>query len=193
MEGKPVLPEFWFAHPEQQNALQELRGLSDRAAGIVGAAFLEDKLTAVIQKQFIDDETHKSVIDSLLKDPNGPLATFGTKVNIAFAFGLLSQQGHKDLKTISRIRNHFAHAVTAVSFYDVPIKEYCANLKALDDLLDKKEYSFRLSDDRKTMTMATYYRAELINPRHRFIWAINAYSFQLILALTFESLGKPYF
>jgi DNA-binding MltR family transcriptional regulator len=86
-------------------AFKEMQGNSDRAAGIVASAIVEDHLTTALKSRFHYDEP---MIRELFKGI-GPLAPFSTKIKLAFLIGLLSARACKDLQTVRRIRNDFAH------------------------------------------------------------------------------------
>jgi hypothetical protein len=106
MNWPPNWAPFWArVNPLHAKAFEELNGASDRAAAIVGAAFVDDRLTELVEKQFINDDAHEHAFRKLLKEPEAPLAAFGAKINFAFASGLISKQGWEDLRWISKIRN----------------------------------------------------------------------------------------
>lgn len=105
---------------------QVIDGSSDRAAGIVAGAFIDDHLTLAIKRRLVNDN---EVLPSLMPvDGGGVLGDFRTKINVAFLMGLLSVEARRELSWIAKIRNSFAHKLEVRSFSDQPVTDWCANL-----------------------------------------------------------------
>jgi len=68
-----------------------------------------------------------SVVDELFNG-HGPLSTFASRSDCAYALTIIDENLHRDLKFIRKIRNHFAHHPSDTSFADSPIKDFCAEL-----------------------------------------------------------------
>ena len=102
----------------------ELAGESDRGAAILAAARFEDWLKSCVIECFV--ELDKDLRDDLFD--NGPLSTFSAKINLAFALGLYSKNVLKDLHTVKKIRNEFAHSAEPVKFDNQSISDMCRNL-----------------------------------------------------------------
>jgi DNA-binding MltR family transcriptional regulator len=161
----------------EMDAISELIGLSDRAAGIVGSAFLEDRLTQLIRRrQFIDDDVHKDSMGFLFRD-GGPISSFATKTALAFAAGLITEQCRLDLKVIIKIRNKFAHDLAASAFNQSPIKEHCMSIKLVE------QFSRPVNSNEEEF---------LNDPRSRFLVAVNSYSWHFDHGATRDSLQRPY-
>jgi hypothetical protein len=58
----------------------------------------------------------------------GPLSSFAAKIDVAFAFDLLSEKQFADLNTIRAIRNRFAHSHQRIDFDDPEIIGLCKKL-----------------------------------------------------------------
>jgi DNA-binding MltR family transcriptional regulator len=80
---------------------EELQRETPRAAVILGAAFLDEQLYTVLSSFLIKN---KKAVGHLLK-PEGPLSTFGARIEAAYCLGLLTENGRKDLNLIRKIRN----------------------------------------------------------------------------------------
>jgi DNA-binding MltR family transcriptional regulator len=104
---------------------QELQGESDRAAAVLGAAFLDGLLEEYITNFLIDDTKEVEGIFG----PDKPLGSFGARITMCFCLGLISQDEKHDLRIIQRVRNRFAHELTGISFDDKGIADSCSNLK----------------------------------------------------------------
>jgi len=89
------------------SAMRELEHDSDRAAGLVGAVFVEESLTALVQSRMYRD---KDTVDELYR-PSGPLGALSVKIDLGFLLGLYTEAARKELETIKNIRNEFAHYI----------------------------------------------------------------------------------
>lgn len=98
---------------------EEFREEGDRAAVIIGAAFLDELLRRLITSFLIDD---KKKVKRL------PLGTFANKIGFAYCLGLISEDEHHDLEIIRDMRNKFAHKMHGLSLADQEIREKCSKL-----------------------------------------------------------------
>jgi hypothetical protein len=123
---------MWVHHGTKDTTLKdaiiEIQTGPDRSMAIVAGAFVEDHLTTVLKSRFHHDE--KIVREMFNK--SGPLASFGTKINLAFLTGLLSERACNDLRTILKIRNQFAHVLGVSTFEMQPVKDFALNLTIPD-------------------------------------------------------------
>jgi DNA-binding MltR family transcriptional regulator len=121
--------------------LEQLRSESDRGAALIGMAYLDNLLEKLVRARMIDEEKH---LDQLLDYP-GPLCTANARTALAYALGWIGPQNLKDLSTVRRIRNKFAHSCSGLPFEsDQGIIQLCRNLKAAEFA----GYRLRLSRDR---------------------------------------------
>ncbi len=97
------------------------RNESDRAAAILAASFLDNTLRQVLLAYMVD---HPRIND--LFEGDRPLATFSSRISLAFGLGLVTSDRHTDLSLIRKIRNHFAHSEEASSFSASPARDWCA-------------------------------------------------------------------
>ncbi|MDR4307190.1 hypothetical protein IHQ68_11225 [Chelatococcus sambhunathii] len=101
--------------------MEDLVNLPHRSHVIVAATFLDNALQAAISASF----TNKS--DAIF-DNRGNLSSFFSKINIAWAMGLISKDEKEDIDTIRLLRNAFAHGPLNMDFDYVAIKERCFSL-----------------------------------------------------------------
>jgi len=99
------------------------KGESDRSVAILGSSYLENYLESILRDKFADDPIKDKVFSGY-----APLATFSAKSDIALLVGLLTKRVYKDLNTIRKIRNIFAHKPDSVSFESPQIEDLCSNL-----------------------------------------------------------------
>jgi hypothetical protein len=97
---------------------------SDRTLAIVAASILENSLQTAILAKFIPLGTKDQ---SMLFDGNrnGPLATFATKIRLAFALGIIGTMTREDIERIRIIRNAFAHSMSDIHFSSPEIVDIC--------------------------------------------------------------------
>jgi DNA-binding MltR family transcriptional regulator len=99
---------------------------SDRGAALLGAAFLDESLEAMLRMFFVDDS---SLADELL-GTDRPLGSFSARIRTAYAIGLLGREMYADLETVRSIRNDFAHDHRGLSFDNQSLADRARNLKA---------------------------------------------------------------
>jgi DNA-binding MltR family transcriptional regulator len=111
--------------PEEEQAIRNLQSASDRVAAIVGATFIETRLTRFLKGSFVQDDT---VLKDLFQ-PSGQLGAFGTKISMVYILAMVTEQTYKDLICIKKVRNEFADEIEAQSFARNDISKLCMNIK----------------------------------------------------------------
>jgi hypothetical protein len=134
----------------------ELQGESDRAAAIVGTAWLDDLLASLLAAFLVSHSETKRLLGT--DNGHGPISTLGNRVKLAFCLGLLLQDEMDDLLHIATIRNLFAHKIHRSSFDDTKISDHCLKLKRGPLTIPIEEHS---------------------NPRNVFIASVALISFSL--------------
>jgi hypothetical protein len=109
---------------ELADAFLEIESGSPRAAAIVSAALVDDKLTDALKAWLHQD---KDLHDEFFR-PAGAFGAFGTKINAAFLVGLCNAEARKELDTIRKIRNDFAHIVPVGDFDSDQMRDRIKNL-----------------------------------------------------------------
>jgi DNA-binding MltR family transcriptional regulator len=102
---------------------------------LVCAAFLAEELRALLEKTF----AHVSDTVRKLFDGTGSLATFSSRIDLALAIGLISEESHRALHLIRKIRNDFAHQYGERSFHDQDVSARCRELIPLNPSVDEKD------------------------------------------------------
>ncbi|HEC03138.1 MAG TPA: hypothetical protein ENI81_06320 [Phycisphaerales bacterium] len=108
---------------DYQKVVESFRSETDRAAAVLTASFTECFLEKLLRIFMRDD----SSVDDLFRG-HGPLSTFSSRSDCAYAFEIIDQDLHRDLKFIRKVRNHFAHHPSEAAFSDGPVKDFCAQL-----------------------------------------------------------------
>ena len=138
-----------------------LRKETDRGCAMIVAAHLDDKLGELLKACLIQDKEYEEEIARFFKDPE-PLGTFSARIKLAHYLNIISSQVRKDLDTVRKIRNDFAHKLDFENFNTQSIKGRRMNLQ--HDLLEDNKY-----------------------PRERFINAANV----LIVFIDFFRANNP--
>lgn len=105
-------------------ALAAMHRESDRAAAIMGAAFVEDGLDVVIGAMLANREDQAA----LFHDPGAPFGTLRAKTVAAYGLGLCSKRVAADIDEIRSIRNQFSHALRPISFNTPEVWAACERL-----------------------------------------------------------------
>lgn len=104
--------------------VQEILKERDRGAAIVGAGFLESKLSDAIKACLRQDS---DTANRLFK-PTGPIGAFGNKALLGYMLRLYQKETKKDFILIGEIRNRFAHRPEPMDFGTEYILERCEKL-----------------------------------------------------------------
>ena len=119
--------DAWITTNVTQKILRQVKDEmegSDRANAVVGGAFVELHLTHFLKSRMVKD---RKVIEEMFKQSQA-FADFGAKVDLGYLIGVYSKRAHKELTTIKRIRNYFAHQLDLKSFERDDIRDHCQNL-----------------------------------------------------------------
>jgi DNA-binding MltR family transcriptional regulator len=118
-----------FLDDGEKSILDTLDFDSDRAVAIVTGSMIETRLERTLRNRFRPDKR----IEGRLFHLSGPLGTFGAKIDIAYAFGLITLDAHRDLTLFKDIRNLFAHNLQIRDFRSRRILDKARNLRLVDD------------------------------------------------------------
>jgi DNA-binding MltR family transcriptional regulator len=113
---------------------RELNAESDRGAVILACSLFDIALKAKI-KSFLTPIS--SSADEIFDDANAPLATFSSKINMAFRLGIISQSLKRDLHLLRDIRNSFAHNIEECSFEAPEITSTLKTIKEQSKFIDR--------------------------------------------------------
>jgi len=91
---------------------------SDRTSAILAACHVEQCLKEFIQLFIV--EKPEIAADKLLNTRHSSVGTFYMQIEFAFACGWITKDIQKDLHTIRKIRNEFAHNPDQNNFSQIP-------------------------------------------------------------------------
>ncbi len=100
--------------------LKKTQSESYRGMVLSMAAFTEDLLGNVIKDFLLDVAATAELVEGF----NAPLGTFSARIKAAYALGLISEEQHKDINLIRKIRNEFAHSWDIESLDDKNVSQF---------------------------------------------------------------------
>ncbi len=112
----PLAPPNLETAPSIDPIILEMHSQNERGAAITGTVFLEQKLCEAIWEQW--PPISRTMRERLFRG-YGPLASFSSRIDVATAMGVLSNETRADFLQVKRIRNDAAHTGTPFSF-DLP-------------------------------------------------------------------------
>jgi DNA-binding MltR family transcriptional regulator len=127
-------------HIQSENVAKMLLKESDRGCAIFGASILDDELEFLLRAYFRDDpKAVKDTINSLFNG-EAPLATFSSRIKLAFALNLITRTMQSRIDIIRKLRNDFAHESGPLDFNDPRCRDrYNVLVTEWKDLLPKQE------------------------------------------------------
>ena len=85
--------------------LDDLNKESERGAVLISVSYLERQLKEIISAFLCEGDASERLLEGF----NAPLGTLAARAAAATAMGLISMQEYRELETIRKIRNQFAH------------------------------------------------------------------------------------
>ena len=106
-----------------REVLQGFHEESDRGAAVLAGSFAEHYLGNYLMFFFPEDVDTDAMFGN-----SGALSSFSQRIEIAYAFGLLTKSSRRDLSLVRKIRNHFAHHPADSGFEASPVREWVEGL-----------------------------------------------------------------
>jgi mannitol operon repressor len=168
--NEDVLKEY----PNLRDFLPYLDGLNEespRGQVLISTGYMEQLLEDILRAFMLEIKT----VDDLFKGGNAPIGTFSAKMKSAYALGLISEDEFHDFELIRRIRNYFAHSMTA-SFDEQEVKSRCKELrhKAHDYGEVVMDPLAQFTSAASGMLLNLVNRAHYIWPEARDLWKLEA-------------------
>ena len=110
MKGWTYITKYGEADIEIATIVAEIDKGSDRSAGIVAAAFVEDQLTHLLKSRLRFEDEDDTIMREMFRS-RGPLGSFSAKIDMGYLMRLYSKTARRELETIKDIRNSFAHHI----------------------------------------------------------------------------------
>jgi hypothetical protein len=116
---------------ELRSAVRGLTPTQHAGVAIVGAALVEEQVHRALLTKMrpLSGQMHKRLFDGY-----GPLSSFSGKIDVAYALHIITKATYRDLTTIRRIRNKFAHPMSPDTHFDSPeIRALFKQFNTFDD------------------------------------------------------------
>lgn len=122
--------------------IENMKQDSDRGAVLSVSAALEDRLKEIILLFLRDKKSSMDLLDGF----NAPLGTFSAKILMAHALALITDKEYKEIQTLRKIRNRFAHSWENINFETNDIKAMLYTLPVLglspEEKLNARSYFY---------------------------------------------------
>ena len=116
--------------PIDTGLFEELGTDTDRGAAIAGASIVEYSLGRALLGHM--RPLSNNAVGRLFDD-RGPLASFGARIEVAYAFQVCGPESREDLHRIRRVGNAFALVPRlGLSFDSMEIRQFCEALYLID-------------------------------------------------------------
>lgn len=149
---------------------------TDRAAAVLGGAFVDARLELVLRKRLSANQ------DELLGHM-GPLGTFSARIDLAWGLRWVDSDSAHDLHVIRKIRNDFAHHLDSeLSFESQSIADRCRNLRSADAHLRGYEKAKERNPNVSTAIIDGWI-SKFSSPRWRFHIAVESLD-QILIAVS---------
>jgi Mannitol repressor len=126
MQNMPrVAKPFFLRDYDWIHFRTQYEATDDRSCAILFAAYLDNCL----EEAFLNITKHPNDTRKKLLNDTAPLGTLSAKIDLMWVLGHLSEPVYRDLHLLRKIRNEFAHNVTASSFNNEPVRSWCLELR----------------------------------------------------------------
>jgi DNA-binding MltR family transcriptional regulator len=118
--------EFLKKYPNLREFMPFLDALnkeSHRGAVLISCSYIDEQLRQIILAYMLNNPESLK----LLVGYNAPSGTFSARVTAAYSLALISEIEYQECNVLRKIRNEFAHSVSA-SFSDQNIIDLCKGL-----------------------------------------------------------------
>jgi len=113
---------------------EEFKKESDRACVIVSVAMLDRALETILKARLVPTSSSE---DNLIEVAYAPISTFSARIGLAHRVGLISAKFCRDLHTIRKIRNDFAHNITGCNFEDSTVRSRIIELVRSSGIVER--------------------------------------------------------
>ncbi len=133
---------------------------TDRGCALMATAYIDERLATLLKAYFVNDL-------KLMKElfaHSGPLGTFSSRIDVAYAVGLISSDLHREINLLRKIRNEFAHEHRVLTFESPAVKSRCGELSVsshLSNIPSRRQFLTTLM-----MVLATL-NVKIMRTRHR--------------------------
>ncbi|MBE3654823.1 MULTISPECIES: MltR family transcriptional regulator [Vibrio] len=120
--------------PEEQEIVKKITSFrqvlieeSDRGCALMAVAFIDELLIDLLKAYFVENEA----LTKRLLSSSGSLGSFSSRIDMAYALGLMSKNVVHDLNILRKIRNDFAHVSKPLTFEEDGLRSRCFALAVM--------------------------------------------------------------
>lgn len=113
--------------------VREFEKESDRACVILSVAMLDRVLETILKASLVPTSSSE---DKLLEGAYAPISTFSARIDLVHRIGLISTKLCRDLHTIRKIRNDFAHNIEGCTFGDSSVRSRIIELSRSSAMIE---------------------------------------------------------
>ena len=146
---------------------------SDRATAVMLASFLEDHLGRLLKSAMRHPLSLTESND--IFEHRGPLASFDSRIIMAYALNLIGPKTRSDLKLIKSLRNAFAHSRMPFGFQAPEVRAVCNKLQIIDLPGTNIPYRYLERVPHEELKSAT----DKTDPKTRFIGTCHNISYRM--------------
>lgn len=106
---------------------------TDRAAAVLAGAYLDSFLENALRNVLATGDHVASMFGA-----HGFLQSFGNKISMACALGLITAELARDMNLIRKVRNHFAHHIWEATFDLPPVANWCREIRVVDAAVNEE-------------------------------------------------------
>jgi len=118
MKRRPI-PEVEQLSAESVQLYDVLNHESDLGCVLIATGYLDYALAGLLKRHFVESK----LVPKLLDPPGGTLSTYAARSDLAYCLGLIPKGLYRNLETIGKIRNAFAHSYLSVGLDSNEIAE----------------------------------------------------------------------
>jgi DNA-binding MltR family transcriptional regulator len=112
----------------------ELDKETDRSVAIIAVAIIDETLKQLIERLLIKPKNKEHCVFS---SANSPLGSLSSKINASYQLGFISEEMHRDLQLLRKIRNDFAHKPFEMTFNSNAIKSRVIELDKVSNYISR--------------------------------------------------------
>lgn len=156
---------------ESQALYDAVNNEDDLPCVLISTSFLDQCLASLLERFIIKGNTSKNLLDPR----GGTLGTFTARVDLCYCLGLIPKGLFQNLRTVSEIRNRFAHSYLSLSFESPEVAQLCESFTFPKTIGKRFE-----GDTGKTYDLDDPF-AQFTHPRPRFTIAVVLMASRLLL------------
>ena len=146
--------------------ISELNSETDRGLPLVAMAVVDDRLLETLRAFFCEGPSAAKLLD----EGQAALGTLSARTEACYALGLIDSFEHRQITSMRKIRNEFAHALHGITFKTPRVQGFCSGLEVEDvtgGVYSSNEPRARFIAAAVNMVMRLYFRPAWVQAERR--------------------------